>query len=169
MYAQPIQLFPILWDPMDCSSQFPLFLEFSRQEYWSGLPRPPPRDLPNSGNEPVSLTSPASAGKCLLLVLPGKPLGQGCCCSVALLCLTLCDPMDCSTPSFPVHHHLTEIAQTMSLESMMPSNHLILCCPLLLLPPSFPASGSFLTSQIFTSGGQSIGASASVLPMNIQD
>ena len=56
-----------------------------------------------------------------------------------------------------------------SIESVMPSNHLILCCPLL-LPSSFPASGSFLVSQLFTSGGQSIGvsASASVLPMNIQ-
>ena len=52
----------------------------------------------------------------------------------------------------------------------MPSNHLILGLPLLLLQ-SFPASGSFQMSQLFTSGGQSIGASASasVLPMNIQD
>jgi len=50
-----------------------------------------------------------------------------------------------------------------------PSNHLILCCPLLLLQ-SFPASGSFPMSQLFKSGGQNIGASASasVLPMNIQ-
>ena len=56
----------------------------------------------------------------------------------------------------------------MSIESVMPSNHLILCCPLLLLPQSFPASGSFPMSQSFTSGGQSIGASASVLLMNIQ-
>ena len=54
----------------------------------------------------------------------------------------------------------------------MPSNHLILCCPLLLLPSiSFPALGSFPMSQLFKSDGQSIGvsASASVLPMNIQD
>ena len=53
----------------------------------------------------------------------------------------------------------------------MPSNHLILCCPLFLLPSIFPESGSFLTSQFFTLGGQSIGvsASASVLPMKIQD
>ena len=59
----------------------------------------------------------------------------------------------------------------MSIESVMPSNHLILCCPLLLLPQSFPASESFPMSQLFPSGGQSIGvsASASVLPMNIQD
>ena len=59
----------------------------------------------------------------------------------------------------------------MLTESVMPSNHLILCCPLLLLPSIFPASGSFPKSQLFTSGGQSIrvSASTSVLPMNIQD
>ena len=53
----------------------------------------------------------------------------------------------------------------------MPSNHLILCCPLLLPPSSFPSIRSFPTSQFFTSVDQSIGvsASASVLPMNIQD
>ena len=55
----------------------------------------------------------------------------------------------------------------MSIESMMPSNHLILCCPLFLLPSNFPASGSFPMSQLFTPRGQSIGASASVLPMRI--
>ena len=59
----------------------------------------------------------------------------------------------------------------MSIESVMPSNHLILCCPLSSCLQSFPASGSFPMSQFFASGGQSIGASASasVLPMNIQD
>ena len=53
----------------------------------------------------------------------------------------------------------------------MPFNHLILCHPLLFLPSTFPASGSFQMSQLFASGGQSIGVSAStsVLPMNIQD
>ena len=58
----------------------------------------------------------------------------------------------------------------MSIESVMPSNHLILCYPLLLLPSIFPTSGSFPVSWLFTSGGHSIGASASasVLPMNIQ-
>ena len=58
----------------------------------------------------------------------------------------------------------------MSIESVMPSNHLIHCCPLLLCPQSFPASGSSLVSQLFASGGQSIGVSASVsvFPMNIQ-
>ena len=58
----------------------------------------------------------------------------------------------------------------MSIESMTPSNHLILCLPLLLQLQSFPTSGSFLMSRLFTSGGQNIGdsASASVLPKNIQ-
>ena len=56
----------------------------------------------------------------------------------------------------------------MSIELVMPSNHLILCHPLLLLPAIFPASRSFPMSQLSASGGQSIGASASVLPMNIQ-
>ena len=57
----------------------------------------------------------------------------------------------------------------MSIESVMPSNHLILCCPLLL--QSFPALGSFPVSQFFASGGLSIGASvfAPILTMNIQD
>ena len=50
----------------------------------------------------------------------------------------------------------------------MPSNHIILCRSLLRLLAIFPASGSFPMSWLFTSGGQSIGASASVLPMNIQ-
>ena len=63
------------------------------------------------------------------------------------------------------------LLKLMSIKSVMPSNHLILCCPLLLPPSIFPASGSFQMSQFFTSGGQSIGvsASASVLPMNIQN
>ena len=62
------------------------------------------------------------------------------------------------------------LLKLMSIEWVIPSNHLILCHPLL-LPPSFPASGSFQMSQLFASGGQSNGVSAStsVLPMNIQD
>ncbi|CAI9173099.1 unnamed protein product [Rangifer tarandus platyrhynchus] len=58
---------------------------------------------------------------------------------VAQSCLTLCNPMDCSMPGFPVHHQLPELTQIMSTESVMPSNHLILCRPLLLLPSIFPS------------------------------
>ena len=58
-----------------------------------------------------------------------------------------------------------------SMEPVLPSNHLILCHPLLLLPSSFPVSGSFPMIRLCTSGGQSIGASvlASVLPVSVQN
>ena len=65
------------------------------------------------------------------------------CCSVAQSCPTLCDPMDCSTPGFLVYHQLPGLAQTISIESVMPSNHLILCCPLFLLPLIFPSNRVF--------------------------
>ena len=62
-----------------------------------------------------------------------------CHCSVAQSCPTPCDPMDHSTPGFPVLHHLLELLKLMSNESVMPSNHLILCCPLLLPASIFPS------------------------------
>ena len=52
--------------------------------------------------------------------------------SVAQSCPALCDPMNHSTPGLPVHHQLPSLPKPMSIESVMPSNHLILCCPLLL-------------------------------------
>ena len=63
------------------------------------------------------------------------------------------------------------LLKLMSIESLMLSNHLILCHPLLLLPSIFPSIRTFPVSQFFSSGGQSIGvsAAASVLPMDIQD
>ena len=71
-------------------------------------------------------------------------LGTGaCCCSAAQSCLTLCDPMDCSTPGFPVLHHLRSLLKLMCFESVMPSHHLVLCCPLLLLPSVFPSISVF--------------------------
>ena len=51
---------------------------------------------------------------------------------------TLCDPMDCSTPGFPVHHQLPELAQTPDIASVMPSSHLVLCRSRLLLPSVMP-------------------------------
>ena len=59
--------------------------------------------------------------------------------SVAQSCPTLCDPMNHSTPGLPVHHQLPEFTQTHVHESVMPSSHLILCHPLLLLPPIPPS------------------------------
>ena len=60
------------------------------------------------------------------------------------------------------------LLKVMSLESVMPSNLLILCRPLLLLPSLFPNIRAFSNESVITSGGQSIGASASVLPMSTQ-
>ena len=57
--------------------------------------------------------------------------------------IRLCNPMDCSTPGLPAHHQLPELAQTHIHREVMPSNHLILCCPLLLLPSIFPRSSLF--------------------------
>ena len=99
----------------------------------------------------------------------------GCCscgCSVSLLCPTLCDTMDCSTPGFPILHHFPELAQT-HVRWLGDGHPTISSSVIRFLSclQSFPASGSFLMIWLFTSGGQSIGASASawVLPINTQD
>ena len=60
------------------------------------------------------------------------------CCSVTQLCPTLCDHMDCSMPGFPVLPISQSLLKLMSIESVMPSNHFILCHSLLLLPSIFP-------------------------------
>ena len=90
--------------------------------------------------------------------------------SVAQSYPTLCDPTDCSMPGFLVHHQLLSLLKLMSIKSVMPSI-LSSVVPFSSCLQSFAASGSFLMSQLFASGDQSIGASASasVLPMNIQD
>ena len=92
------------------------------------------------------------------------------CCSVAKFCLTPCDPMDCSTPGFPVLHYLLHFAQTHVHWAVTSSNHLILCHHLLLLPSIFPRIRGFSSESAVQSGGQGIGpsVSASVLPINIQ-
>ena len=81
---------------------------------------------------------------------------------------TLCHPMDCSTSSFFVLHYLLEFAQTHVhwISDIIQTSHSL--SPLLLLPSIFPSIRVFSKSQLFAPGGQSMGASASVLPMNIQ-
>ena len=90
--------------------------------------------------------------------------------SVAQSCPALCNPMDCSMPSFPIHHQLLELAQThvhRVSDAIQPCSSSVV--PLSSCLQSFPASGSFPRSQLSASGGQSIKvwASGSVLPMNI--
>ena len=84
--------FVTLWT---VAHQAPLSTGFSRHEYWSGLPCPPPGDHPDSGIKPASPALQASS-------LPNEPLGKPfpllCVCSIAQLCPTHCDPMDCQAP-----------------------------------------------------------------------
>ena len=92
--------------------------------------------------------------------------------SVAQLCPTLCDPTKRSMPGLPVYHQLPEFMQTHVHwvgDAIQPSHPLL--SPSSPCPQSFPASGSFPMSQLFASGGQSIGvwASTSVPTMNTQD
>ena len=87
--------------------------------------------------------------------------------SVTQSYLTLCDPMKCSTPGFPVHHQPQTHVHWVG-DAIQPFHSVV---PFSFCLQSFPASDSFPMSQFFTSDGQRIGfsASASVLPMNIQD
>ena len=92
--------------------------------------------------------------------------------SVTQSCPTLCDPMDCSTKGYPVHHQLPELKEPhvhWVQDAIQPTHPQSI--PFSSCIQSFSASGSFLRSQFFPSGGQSTGvsASASIFPMNIQD
>ena len=130
---------------------FGLFLSSnSTKKFISTAPRLP--DLPDQiqiGVEKVSVSSVQLLSRVWLFATPGTAARQ------ASLSIT--------------HSH--SLLKLTSIESVMPSNHLILCRPLLLPPSIFPSIRSFQMSQFFASGGQSIeaSASASVLPMNIQD
>ena len=115
-----VQLLATPWTIARQDCQALLSMGFSRQGYWSKLPFPSPGDLPNPGTE---LVSPVSADKFFTAEPPGMPtrgypgfkaIGQSsfCCCSVAQSCRSLCDPIDCSTPGFPVHRYFPEFAQT---------------------------------------------------------
>ena len=98
-----------------------------------------------SGSIPGLETAPACAGSPLqpcLVTVSGSEVAAAvahCCFAVAQSCPTLCDPVDCSTPGPPSFTVSQGLFKFISLESVMPSNHLILCCPLLLLPSIFPS------------------------------
>ena len=124
------------------------------------------------------VTSTTSFVNCLLVSFPINLLcliDDLCicvCCSVTHSCLTLCNFMDCSIAGFPVHHQVLELAQIHVHrvgDAIQPSHPS--AGPFSFCLQSFPASGSFPMSQLFPSGGQSIGVSASTsfLPKNTQD
>ena len=135
---------------------------FSRQEYWSGLPFPPPEGLPDPGIKPVS-----PIGRRILYHWATSVQFS----SVQLLSRVwlFATPWTAARQASPSITNSRSSPKPMSIELVMPSNHLILCHPFLLLPSIFPSIRVF--SNESASGGQSIGvsASASVLPMKIQD
>ena len=102
--------------------------------------------------------------------MSGESSSYCCCCSVVNLCLTLCDPMGCSSPGFPVLHYLPEFAQTHApwvSDATQPSHPL---SSLLLLHSVFPSIRVFSNELALRIRWQNVGASASasILPMNIQ-
>ena len=120
-------------------------------------------DFPGPG---IESTAPVSADGFFTTELPGKPHS---CCPAAQSCLTLCNPRDCSAPGFLVLQYLLDFAQThVHWNQWCHPNISFSVAPFSTCPQSFPASGSFPMSWLFASSGQSIGASALVLPMNIQ-
>ena len=114
--AKSLQSGPTLCDPMDCSLPGSSVHGVSRQKYWSGLPCPPPGDLPDPGIEPVPLKSPVLVGRFFTNDPPGKLLPYTAAAAAAAKslqsCLTLYDPIDGSPPGSPV----PEILQARVLE-----------------------------------------------------
>ena len=140
----------------------------SRQEYWNGLPGPPSGDLPNSGIEPRSPTLQADS---LLSELLEKPWAYfSSVQSLSRVRLFETPWIAALQASLSITNSRSSLKPT-SIESVMPSSHLILCRPLLLLSPITPSIRVLPTSQLFAWGGQSTGvsASASFLPKNTQD
>ena len=126
-----VRLFAV---PRTVAFQAPLSMGFSRQVYWSGLPRPALGDLPNPGIKPASLRSPALAGRFFATSVTREAfiyINQFT--SVTQSCPTLCDPMDSLSTT-----NSQSLLRLTSIESMKPSNHLILFCPL--SPPTFNLS-----------------------------
>ena len=161
-----VWLFATLWT---IAHQAPLSMIFARQTYWSRLPWLPPGHLPGPGIEPASLTSPALAGRFFTTstTWEAQHYSQF---SHSVVSDSL-RPHElqharppCLSPTLGVHPNPCPLSQwchpTIS-SSVVPFSSCL---------QSFPASGSFQMSQLFTSAGQSIGVSASsVLPMNTQD
>ena len=129
--------------------QDPLSMEFSRQEYWSGLPFPSPGDLPDPGIQPRSPTSQVDS-------LPFEPSGKPphnsiYLSSVQFSCSVMSD--SCNPMTAVCHASLSitnsqSLLELMSIELVMPFSHLILCCPLLLLPSVFPSIRVFSNMSV---------------------
>ena len=134
--------------PWTAAYHAPPSMGFSRQEYWSGLPFPSPGDLPDPGIEPRSPTLQADT---LTSEPPGKPL-----CylpfsdsvqSLSVVWLFVTQRNAALQASLSITNSRS-LFKLMLIESMMPSNHLILCCPILLLPSVFPSMRVFSNESV---------------------
>ena len=157
---------------MDCSLRAPLSMGFSRQEYWSGLSLPPPGDLPNPGIKPVSHVYLHWQASSLPLAPSGKPLAEVQFSSVQSLShvwLFVTPWIAARQASLSITNSRSSTRLT-SIESVMPSSHLILCCPLLLLPPIPPSIRVFSNESILHMRWPKYwsSASASFLPKKSQ-
>ena len=123
--------------------QVPLSMEFPRQEQWSGLPCPPPGDLPNLGIKPTSLTSAALAGGFFTTESSGKPYSSGSVQSLSHVRLIVTPWTAACQASLSITNSRS-LLKLMSINSVRPSNHLILY-RLHLLPPSI-----FLSIRVFS-------------------
>ena len=106
-------------------------------------------DRPRKLTPPLRATSSPGLSTKIPFAQTPVSLYFGFCCSVAKLCPTLFKPIDCSTPGSSVLHCLWSLFKFRSIESVKPSNHLILGCPLLLLPSVFPSIRVFSSASAF--------------------
>ena len=181
----------LLVTPWIVGHQAPLSMEFSRWEYWRGLPFPSPGDLPDPEIEYACSTSPALEGGFFTTEPPGKSVCLHRCVCVCIYNFKVFNWITVALSAQFSHLVMSDSLQPHELQhtrppcpSLTPGVHPNPCplcrwchptvsssvVPFFSCLQSFPASGSFQMSQLFASGGQCIGvsASASVLPMNIQ-
>ena len=145
---------PLFATPWTVAPQVPLSMGFPRQEYWNGLPFP----FPITYMAWIKNSSRVHSIIWVHSVLSVQSLS----------CVQhFVTPWTVAHKAFLSINNFQSLLKPLFIESVMSSNHLILCCPSSSCFQSLPASKSFQMSQFFTTGGQSIGAS--VLPMNIQD
>ena len=139
--------------PRTAVHQAPLSMEFSRQESWSGLPCAPPGDLPDPGTKPESPISPALAGRFFTMSVTGEAQYTYTHIHIHVVAQSLSHVRPFATPrtaacqsslSFTISQSLLKL---ISIESVMPSNHLFLCYPLLLLPSTFLSIRDFFNES----------------------
>ena len=164
---------PTLCNPMDCS---PLGSSvhgvFQMQEYWSELPFPSPGDRLTQGLKSCLCLLHWQAGSLPLSHLESPEVNRHTFqfSSVTQSCPTLCNPTDCSMPGFLSITNSQSFLKLMSIELVMPSKHLILCCPLLLLPSVFPSIRVFSSESVLPiRWPKDWDFSFSISPINIQD